>query len=355
MGNMTVTIKDVAKIADVAPSTVSRVISDSPRISERTKEKVRAAMKELGYHPNFNARSLANQSTKTIGVVMPNSANKTFQNPFFPEVIRGISTKAHQLEYGLYLSTGQSDAEIFEEVQHMVQGKRVDGIVLLYSKVNDKVLQYLYEQKFPFTLIGRPSDPELDSVSYVNNDNVKAAKTVTEYLLLLGHKRIAFIGGNLDYVVTVDHMEGYKSALNYAGIETRDDFIVFHEELQEGGQEAVIDLMSLTERPTALIVADDIMTFGVMRMLSEMEIDVPEDISIISFNNVMISELSSPPMTTVDINIYSLGFEAANILIDQILHPGVEARKILIPHKMIKRDTCRRLVNKTNAGREKTV
>ncbi|WP_096189441.1 LacI family DNA-binding transcriptional regulator [Evansella halocellulosilytica] len=343
---MAITIKDVAKKADVAPSTVSRVIANSPRISERTKEKVREAMKELGYHPNFNARSLANKSTKTLGIIMPNSANKTFQNPFFPEVIRGISTKAHQLEYGLYLSTGQTEDEIFQEVQDMVQGSRVDGIILLYSRVNDKVMTYLYEQKFPFTVIGRPYDENMKDITYVNNDNFKAAKTVTEYLLLLGHRNIAFIGGNLDFVVTVDHMEGYKKALNNAGLNLSDQYIVFHEELQEGGQEAVIDLMSLNERPTALIVADDIMTFGVMRMLSEMEIRVPDDISIISFNNLMISELSSPPMTTVDIHIYNLGYEAANCLIEKILHPETEAKKVLIPHKMIKRQTCQKYSNK---------
>ncbi|QKS71794.1 LacI family DNA-binding transcriptional regulator [Paenalkalicoccus suaedae] len=344
---MAITIKDVAKAAKVAPSTVSRVISNSPRISEKTKERVREAMKELGYHPNFNARSLANKSTKTIGLVMPNSANKTFQNPFFPEVIRGISAKVHQLDYGLYLSTGQSEDEIFEEVQDMVQGRRVDGIILLYSKVEDRVIKYLHEEQFPFVIIGRPYDDTLKGITYVNNDNFKAAKTVTEYLLLLGHKCIAFIGGNLDFVVTIDHMQGYDRALRNAGIEPRDDYIVFHEELQEGGQEAVIDLMSLPERPTALIVADDIMTFGVMRMLNEMEIHVPDDISIISFNNVMISELSTPPMTTVDINIYNLGYEGANCLIDLILHPDIGARKVIIPHKMIKRQTTQRLA--TNA------
>lgn len=341
---MAVTIKDVAKLANVAPSTVSRVIANSPRISERTKEIVREAMKELGYHPNFNARSLANKSTNTIGIVMPNSANKTFQNPFFPEVIRGISSKAHQLEYGLYLSTGQTEAEIFEEVQHMVQGKRVDGIILLYSRVDDKVVDYLYKENFPFTVIGRPYDEKKRDITYVNNDNFKAAKTVTEYLLLLGHKNIAFIGGNLDFVVTVDHMEGYRKALSNAGMELLDDYVVFHEELQEGGQEAVIDLMSLTDPPTAMIVADDIMTFGVMRMLSEMEMKVPEDVSIISFNNVMISELSSPPMTTVDIHIYNLGFEACNLLIDQILHPETGSKQVLIPHKMIKRQTTQKLI-----------
>ncbi|GEL07940.1 LacI family DNA-binding transcriptional regulator [Salisediminibacterium halotolerans] len=345
---MAVTIKDVAKLADVAPSTVSRVIANSPRISDRTKEAVREAMNELGYHPNFNARSLANQSTKTIGVVMPNSANKTFQNPFFPEVIRGISSRSHQLEYGLYLSTGQTEDEIFEEVQDMVLGKRVDGIILLYSRVNDKVMNYLHQQKFPFTVIGRPYEPSMTDLTYVNNDNFKAAKTVTEYLLLLGHEKIAFIGGNLDFVVTVDHMEGYRKALTNAGIDLRDEYVVFHEELQEGGQEAVIDLMSLAERPTALIVADDIMTFGVMRMLAEMEMSVPDDVSIISFNNVTISELSSPPMTTVDINIFSLGYEAASCLIDLIHKPGIEPKQVLIPHKMIKRQTCQRLTPKLN-------
>lgn len=340
---MAVTIKDVARIANVAPSTVSRVIANSPRISERTKEKVREAMKELGYHPNFNARNLANKKTNTIGLVMPNSANKTFQNPFFPEVIRGISTKAHQLDYGLYLSTGQTEEEIYEEVEDMVQGKRVDGIILMYSKVNDKVMNFLYKEKFPFTVIGRPYDVSMADVTFVNNDNFKAAKTVTEYLLLLGHKQIAFVGGNLDTVVTIDHMEGYKQALVNAEIPLREDYLVFHEELQEGGQEAVIDLMSLAERPTALIVADDIMTFGVMRMLNEMEVKVPDDISIISFNNVMISELSSPPMTTVDINIFRLGFEAANCLVDKIIHPLTEAKHVIIPHKMIKRQTCQRI------------
>ncbi|MFN3316252.1 MAG: redoxin domain-containing protein, partial [Raineya sp.] len=223
----------------------ARVIANSSRISEKTKERVREAMKELGYHPNLNARSLANKSTKTIGVVMPNSAKIAFQNPFFPEVIRGISTKAHQEGFGLYLSTGQTEDEIFEEVKQMVYGGRVDGILLLYSRVDDKVMPFLIEQGFPFVLIGRPYDIDEDQVTFVNNDNFKAAKTVTEYLMLLGHEKIGFIGGNLDYVVTIDHLKGYKQALINANIPVRDDYIVHHEELEKGGQDAVIELMSL--------------------------------------------------------------------------------------------------------------
>lgn len=338
-----VTIKDVAKRANVSPSTVSRVISNSSRISEKTKERVREAMKELGYHPNYNARSLANKSTKTLGIVMPNSAKIAFQNPFFPEVIRGISTKAYQEGYGLYLSTGQTEEEIFEEVKRMVQGGRVDGILLLYSRTNDKIMPFLLEHNFPFVLIGRPYNINEELVTFVNNDNFKAAKIVTEYLLLLGHKRIGFIGGNLDYVVTVDHMEGYKHALENANIPINPDFIVHHEELKEGGQDAVIELMSTDPRPTALVVADDIMTFGVLRMLEDMEVQVPEDMSIVSFNNVMISELSSPPMTTVDIHIYELGFQGTHLLINKIKQPNISNKKIIIPHKLIKRQTCKKI------------
>jgi DNA-binding LacI/PurR family transcriptional regulator len=340
---MAVTIKDVAKLANVAPSTVSRVIANSPRISQKTKDKVREAMEKLGYHPNFNARSLANKSTNTIGIVMPSSANKAFQNPFFPEVMRGISTKAHQEGFGLYLSTGQTEDEIFEEVVHMVQGGRVDGIILLYSRINDRIMPYLQQQNFPFVLIGRPHGDYFQGITYVNNDNYKAAKTVTEYLLLLGHHHIAFIGGELDFVVTVDHKKGYEQALQNANLPLNAEYVVFQQELQEGGQDAIIQLMSLTQPPTALVVSDDIMTFGVMRMLSEMGIRVPDDISIVSFNNVLISELSSPPMSTVDINIFGLGFEATNLVIEKIKLPSLEPKNVIIPHKLIKRQTCKKV------------
>ncbi|MCK0470287.1 LacI family DNA-binding transcriptional regulator [Halalkalibacter sp. APA_J-10(15)] len=338
---MAVTIKEVAKRANVAPSTVSRVIANSSRISEKTKERVREAMKELGYHPNYNARSLANKSTKTIGIVMPNSAKVSFQNPFFPEVIRGISMKAYQSGYGLYLSTGHTEEEILEEVKQMVFGGRVDGIVLLYSRVNDKVMPFLIEQKFPFVLIGRPYQVDESLVTYVNNDNFKAAKLVTEYLLLLGHEKIGFIGGNLDFVVTIDHMNGYEQALKNANISVNESYKVYHNELKEGGQDAVIELMSNDQPPTALIVADDIMTFGVIRMLEDMNMKVPHDMSIVSFNNVMISELSSPPMTTVDIHIYDLGFKATELLMHQLEDPTAGVEHVIIPHKLVKRQTCR--------------
>ncbi len=339
---MAVTIKDVAKLSNVNPSTVSRVIADSPRISEKTKKKVKAAMEELGYHPNFNARSLVNRNTQAIGIIMPSSAENAFQNPFFAEVLRGISSMAHEKKYSLYMSTGGTPEEIFEAVKSMVQGRRVDGIILLYSRTEDRISEYLKQIDFPFVVIGRPYDNET-KIFHIDNDNFLAAKEVTTHLIKNGYKRIAFIGGSLDLVVTIDRLQGYKEALKEAEIPVLDDYIVHVEFQKEGGKEAVVELMSLSKPPTALVVTDDVITFGVLSTFDEMNIKVPDDISVISFNNVMLSEFSSPPLSSVDINIFQLGYNAVKCLVDLGIEAREEAKRIIIPHKLIIRDSCKAL------------
>jgi DNA-binding LacI/PurR family transcriptional regulator len=336
---MAVTIKDVAKLANVAPSTVSRVIANSSRISDKTKEKVREAMDQLGYHPNFIARSLASQSTQAIGLVMPSSTDKVFQNPFFPTVLRGISEGANERQYALHMTTGKTETEIYDGVVQMVQGGRVDGVVLLYSKVEDKILTYLQEREFPFVVIGKPFK-NVEEITHVDNDNFRAAKDVTEYLINLGHDAIAFIGGDLNLVVTVERLLGYEKALRDYHLPLKREYIMHEEFLREGGQDAVRGLLSLEEPPTALVVADDLMALGVLNTLDELGITVPEDISIISFNNVMLSEMSRPPLTSVDIGIFDLGFEAAKSLIQKIENPKEPVKRVIIQHQLMKRASC---------------
>ncbi|MEQ6375450.1 LacI family DNA-binding transcriptional regulator [Bacillaceae bacterium S4-13-56] len=343
---MGVTIKDVANVSGVAPSTVSRVIADHPRISEATKKKVRKAMKELGYHPNVNARSLANKSTQAIGVVMP-SSDKALQNPFFPEVLRGISSVAHDKDYSLYISTGQTDEEIFEGVLRMVQGNRVDGIILLYSRVEDEVRNFLIEHKFPFVVIGKPYE-QMDSISHVDNDNLSAAQEITNHLIELGHERIAFIGGDTELVVTLDRMRGYQIALEKAGFPVKDEYHIHAEFLQSGGQEAVYKLLNLMDPPTGLVIADDLMAFGVIQMLEEFGLNVPRDISIVSFNNVYLSQLTRPPLTTVDIHIHELGVQATKCLIEKAKHRNEPSKRIIVPFEIVERSsTYSRKVNQT--------
>lgn len=336
---MAVTIKDVAKVANVAPSTVSRVIANSPRISEKTKEKVRKVMKQLGYHPNFIGRSLANQATRAIGLVLPSSTGIVSQNPFFPIVLGGLSDGAHSKQYALHMTTGKTDEEIFDGVVSMVQGGRVDGVILLASRVEDPLVSYLLEQNFPFVVIGKPFK-HVERITHVDNDNFKAAKDVTNYLLNLGHQQIGFIGGNLNLVVTVERLLGYERALRSAGVPLVNEYIIHDEFLREGGRDAVQALLSLKKLPTAMLVADDLMALGVLNALDELGISVPEDVSIVSFNNVLIAEMARPQLTSVDINIAELGFEAAKNLIQKIENPKEPTKRIIIPYEIVKRSSC---------------
>ncbi|HET7657546.1 MAG TPA: LacI family DNA-binding transcriptional regulator [Bacillales bacterium] len=342
---MPVTIRDVAKLANVAPSTVSRVIADHPRISGATKKRVRKAMADLGYHPNYNARSLVNKSTQTIGVVMPSSGDKVFQNPFFPEVIRGISTKAHEDQYGLYLTTGSNEQEIYEGVAGMIQGGRVDGIVLLYSRIDDRIFDYLEENSLPFVVIGKPFR-QADQITHIDNDNFKASSELTEYLIRLNHTRIGFVGGDLNLVVTVDRLTGYEKAIRSAGLPYRNDYIVHEEFLKEGGSEAVKELMMLDSPPTGLVVSDDLMALGILNTLDEMGIKVPEDISVVSFNNLLMAEISTPSLTSMEIHIFQLGYEAVDALIEKIKHPETLAKRITVPHHLVERNSCTKFQDK---------
>ncbi|MED1787526.1 LacI family DNA-binding transcriptional regulator [Brevibacillus laterosporus] len=336
---MGVTIKDVARAANVAPSTVSRVVANHPRISEKTKQRVREAMEQLGYHPNYQARSLASKSSQTIGLVMPDSTDRIFQNPFFPEVIRGISKIAHSREYAICMSTGETEAELYDGVVRMVQGGRVDGLILLYSKINDRVTNYLKERNFPFVMVGKPHI-DMDAINHVDNDNYSAAKEITEYLIQKGHERIAFVGGSPDMVVTIDRLEGYKQAITQASLTLHDEYIVREKVLREGGEEAAIELMNLPNRPTALIVTDDMMALGILRVLNEIGVQVPQDVSLISFNNALITEISQPPLTSVDIQIFQLGYQAGKCLIEKLEQPNEPTKRIIIPFKLVERNSC---------------
>ena len=333
------TIKDVAKLAKVAPSTVSRVIANSPRISEDTKTRVRDAMDELKYHPNFIARSLASQSTKVIGLVLPHSSGVFFQNPFFSEVIQGLSEGVHDNHYALQMTSGKTEFDSYEGVVQMVQGGRVDGIILLYSMIDDKIMEYLTQRKFPFVVIGKPYDL-VDKITHVDNDNYMAAKEATDYIIGLGHRKIGFIGGSPSLTVTLDRLNGYKEALRASDMDINEDYIIHGDFLREGGQEAVKALLRRTIPPTALLVTDDLMAVGVVNTLTEMQIEIPTEVSIVSFNNALFAEMSRPPLTSIDINIKELGYQAASNLIQLLKNENDPVKRIIIPHTLVIRQSC---------------
>lgn len=336
---MAVTIKDVAKKAGVSPSTVSRVLSNHPRISTETSRKVKEIMEQLGYHPNIMAKSLVSKTTNSICIMLPKSAEELFSNYFFMELIRGIVTQASRLGYDVLISSGANEKEEIDGVSRLLNGRRVDGVILLYSRKDDPVIDFLHENGHPFVIIGR-SEQYPDILS-VDNDNVQASYDATKHLISLGHERIGFVSGPPELVVSKDRMKGYMDALADAGLQTRPEWIVEGEFLQESGYRAMSFFMNLPDRPTAIVLIDDVVAFGVLRGLHELHYKVPEDLCLVSFNNIPISELSTPPLSSIDIGIYNLGYTASQVLIQSIQNNGDTAfpKRHIIPHRLVIRES----------------
>src|SRR5690606_32193153 len=222
VGSVFPTIKDVAERAGVSPSTVSRVIADHPRISRATKERVRAVMRELNYHPNAVARSLVRRRTQTIGVALSRSAEAALANPFFPEVLRGIGSFARQARYSLTLTTATTYDEERQQCMELLTQRRVDGLIVLASRIDDPLVDWLADNGYPFVVLGRVPGRE---VPHVNNDNTAAARRATEHLLEHGHRRIGFVGGPAELIVGVDRGGGYKPAPEAGGLPGPAEFL----------------------------------------------------------------------------------------------------------------------------------
>ena len=332
-----VTLNDVAKMAGVSPSTVSRVISNSPKISDATKNRVLKCMDELGYYPNAIARSLARKKTGNIGVIMPTRTEDIFLNPFFPEALRGILKGASNKGYDILLSTNTGKDDELKRIKTFIRGSKVDGIILMSSKMNDECIEYLSSIKFPFSLIGSPYD-FIEKVNHVDNDNYMAAYELTRYLTIIGRKRIAMIAGDDKLIVTKKRIEGYIKALEESNISFDKDLLFIGSFDEKTGYRYGKNLLDLKPRPDGLIVTDDLVAFGAIQVFESLNISIPEDIAVASFNNSVLSRHSSTPFTSVDVNAYQLGKKSINLLVEA-MEKGIEGKKIIIPYKIYKRES----------------
>jgi DNA-binding LacI/PurR family transcriptional regulator len=336
---MAVTIKDVAALAGVSPSTVSRTCKNNPSISEETKERVRKAMAELGYEPNFQASNLASQNSRTIGIILPASAKEVYENSFYLEAIQGISHYCNGRQYMTTIVTGQDKAEILDAVRSMSRSGKVDGFIILYSKKDDPVIDYLFNEGLLYILIGKATQYTNQTI-YIDNDNLLAGREAAEYLYQLGHRRIAYLGSDSSLMFSADRKAGYQLALASHQLPVRPEYCVEVKNVSENNEEAIRGLLMQKDRPTAILVSDDILAVSLERVCLENHLAIPEDLSIISFNNSLFARLTSPQLTSIDIGAGQLGSEAASQIINHIENPNLLATKIIVPHHLIERDSC---------------
>lgn len=327
---MRVTIKEVAKLAGVSPSTVSRVLTDHPKISQATKDRVWKSMKELDYHPNVTARKLATNATKTIGLVLPNDVKLLAENPFFIQVLTGITSYAQSKGYYIMLTnTSSRDGEI-DALNHLFRSNLIDGVIMTVVRNEDPSITFLKENNHPYVVIGRPNDA--DSTLWVDNDNFQAMYEMVNYLIKLGNQRIAFIGGSSELTVTKNRRSGYEMALKNRGIHFNDDLVRGVKFSEAGGYQAAKELLK-TEVFDAIATTDDLIAVGALKALKDAG---REDIIVTGFNNTPIGNYQNPPLLTVEINAVELGHYAAKLLIEKLTNADSAMSSYIVDTQLIK-------------------
>ncbi len=313
------TIRDVAKKAQVHPSTVSRVFSGHTSISEATRQRVFDAADELGFQPHAIARSLSTQRTNTIGIVIPHVFEGFFDDSFFPQIMRGMLEAAYQHGFRLIVGGSQGYQDEISQIMDIMQSSLADGIVVMSSRLDVDTVDQLREFETPFVLVGHPPSKENAGIIWVDADNQLATRQAIEHLISLGHKKIAYVGGDPKTLTTRERQQAYEDAMKAAGLQVNEKWIDYGYFDEPGGYTAVQRMKILGEdKPTAFYAANDLMAIGVIRALTELGLRVPEDISVMGTNNSYISQHTSPPLTTIEVPYAEIGKKAVELLITQI-------------------------------------
>lgn len=316
-------IKDIAKLAGVSISTVSRTLNNYPDVGPKTREKILKIAEELNYFPNAVARSLVQKKTHTIGVFFGNNYNSGFDHPFFLEIISAVREVVGNAGYDLLIFTNKNKERATYAT--LCRERSVDGVVLLLTgegkKKNDQLVE-LQESGIPCIAIDLPLYGQ--KCTYVESNNYQGSKLAMDHLASLGHKIIAFIGGDEISKTSYDRLRAYQDGVMESRIGYHPDLVHLGYFSHEGAKKATTNLM--TKRPdiTAFFVASDEMAFSAIETLNELGYNVPEDVSVIGFDDIKESSFSKPSLTTVRQNKYEMGRVAATMLLEIIDQEDIE-------------------------------
>jgi LacI family transcriptional regulator len=329
------TLEEVAQLAGVSRSTVSRVINDHPNVRRETRERVWEAIRESGYQPHAIARSLVTKRTHIMGMVIPEAVTTLFTDPFFPILLRGATEACNEHGYQLLLSLFSSSADRQEMYERLVGNAYLDGVIVASAALKDPLISDLLRDGVPFVCVGRHPSGQ---VRYVDVDNVGGALMAVEHLIRLGHRRIATITGRSDMTAGQDRLEGYHQALAAHSIPVEDDLIVDGDCIEYSGRVGVQQL--LPAEPSALFVASDMMAIGALKALRQAGRQVPGDIALVSFDDIPLASTTEPPLTTVRQPIRRMAALAVDTLLDLIEHPGLGPRRMVLPTQLVIRESC---------------
>jgi LacI family transcriptional regulator len=330
-----ITIKEIATLAQVSRSTVSRVINNDPYVSEDTRMRVKQVIEKINYHPNIAARRLAGGHTGVIGLLVPMGVSTLFSDPYFSMIVQGVVSAANSVNHTVVLWLAEPDFER-RTIRQFLHNHIIDGAIIASNLIDDPLLKALTESDLPFILVGR--HPASAEVSYVDVDNLNAAFEMVSYLARNGFTRIATITGPLNMIAGFDRLAGYKKAMRHYGLPVQQELIFEGDFTEQGGYNAMMRL--LPSQPEAVFVASDTMSLGALRAIKESGLRVPEDLSIAGYDDMPFAATSSPPLTTIRQPIQQCGAVAAQTLVDMIERPAQTHHHIILPTELVIRSSC---------------
>lgn len=328
---MTATIKDVAKVAGVSISTVSRVVNESKPVSPEVKKKVLKAIEELGYRPNEVARTLVTKKSFIIGVIVTDIGNS-----YIAEIVRGIEEVGKIYGYDILLCSTFGDKETELRYMQMLSTKQVEGIILISNEINQEIDRYTEKRRFPFIYLNRYFVDE--RFMTVKIDNKKAAFEMTKYLLNMGHSRITYIS-NTDTEKALEYVKisGYKEALKTENLESS---IFITEGIDEKSGYEVAEKV-IENGSTAIFCGYDEIAIGVLGYCYDNNIKVPEDISIVGFGDIKVASIYRPTLTTVKVPYYDIGAVSIRKIIKELNGESSDSEDIVLPYKVIERSSSK--------------
>ncbi|MFI6941846.1 LacI family DNA-binding transcriptional regulator [Streptomyces sp. NPDC050418] len=337
------TLEEVAARAGVGRGTVSRVINGSPRVSERTRAAVEAAVAELGYVPNTAARALAANRTDAIALVVPEPEGRFFAEPYFSDIIHGVGDALADTEVQLLLTFASKARERRRLAQYLA-AQRVDGVLLVSVHADDPLPDLIEQLDIPAVVSGRRSATE--PLTSVDSDNFEGAKAAIEHLLSRGRTRIATITGRLDVYGAQRRLDGYRAALAAAGQEVDDTLVEPGDFTEEGGRRAMTELLARRPDLDAVFAASDVMASGARQILRDKGRRIPEDVALVGFDDSAVARHMDPPLTSVRQPIEEMGREMTRLLLAEIAsvgarHPQASRRlareQLVLPTELVVR------------------
>ena len=337
------TIRDVAKLAGVAPITVSRVINNSDYVKEETRARVEKAINELGYIPNTLGVSLRSKQTMTLAVVITD-----ITNPFWTTITRGIEDVAQANGYSTILCNTDESEDKQEQYIQMLLRRRIDGILLVPTSSNPEPIKLIKKQKVPLVLMDRHV-PDVD-VDVVRSDSEKGAYLITKHLLSLGHQRIAMLSGPQNISTSIERVAGYRRALGDAELSENAEPVFWGEYTQESGYEMAEEALTKFPDTTALVTSNNFIAIGAMKFLYEKEIRVPEDIALVTIDDIPSAFTVAPFFTAAIQSAVEIGKQATQLLLNRI--NGVDntpCQEIILPVGVVIRDSSGGEVSRQNS------